>query len=143
MKSYFASIIAFAGLLLSSCGGGFIESPGGVEYKLVEHDESAKKPAEGDVIWLDLRMVTEDDSVLMDTKEITKIQPERFPSGKYKMLLQKAKFKGDPFEVFNLLHVGDSAVIKCNLDTFFAYYFKGAPVDSTWKGTKLTLYTKV
>jgi FKBP-type peptidyl-prolyl cis-trans isomerase FkpA len=119
-KILLLSLAACAVALFSSCGDGFEETETGLFYKLHVHNEDSAKPAEGDILFLKLRVKTESaDSVLFSSEDVVKRQ--NMP---YFEMLAKPSFDGDYSEVLALMHVGDSATVKIDVDTFFRNVFK-------------------
>ncbi|UPT66660.1 MAG: FKBP-type peptidyl-prolyl cis-trans isomerase [Sphingobacteriales bacterium JAD_PAG50586_3] len=119
-KTLLFSLAACLVFFMTSCGDGFEETETGLIYKLHEHSEDSAKPAEGDILFLKLIVKTESaDSVLFSSEEVNK--REGLP---YFEMLAKPTFEGDYSEILNLMHVGDSATIKIDADTFFHNVFK-------------------
>ena len=119
-KTLLFSLAASLAFFMTSCGDGFEETETGILYKLHVHNEDSSKPAEGDIIFLDIKIKTESaDSLLFASDEVNK--REGFP---YFEQLVKPSFDGDYSEVLAMMHVGDSATIKIDADTFFHNVFK-------------------
>lgn len=119
-KILLLSLAACAVALFSSCGDGFEETETGLLYKLHVHNEDSAKPAEGDILFLKLRVKTESaDSLLFSSEDVVKRQ--NMP---YFEMLAKPSFDGDYSEVLAMMHVGDSATVKIDADTFFRNVFK-------------------
>jgi FKBP-type peptidyl-prolyl cis-trans isomerase len=119
-KTLLFSLAASLMFFMTSCGDGFEETETGLLYKLHVHNEDSAKPAEGDILFLKLIVKTESaDSLLFSSEEVNK--REGLP---YFEMLAKPTFDGDYSEVLALMHVGDSATIKIDADTFFHNVFK-------------------
>ncbi len=119
-KTLLFSLAASLVFFMTSCGDGFEETETGILYKLHVHNEDSAKPAEGDIVFLDIKIKTESaDSLLFASDEVNK--REGFP---YFEQLVKPSFDGDYSEVLAMMHVGDSATIKIDADTFFHNVFK-------------------
>jgi FKBP-type peptidyl-prolyl cis-trans isomerase len=119
-KTLLFSLAASLVFFMTSCGDGFEETETGLLYKLHVHNEDSAKPAEGDILFLKLIVKTESaDSLLFSSEEVNK--REGLP---YFEMLAKPSFDGDYSEVLAMMHVGDSATIKIDADTFFHNVFK-------------------
>ena len=106
MKKNFM-FLAIAAVALSSCGGGFKQGPGGMLYNIHE-DKSGPTVQTGDFISLNMIVKTEGDSVLNNT--YTTGQPTS-------TLMPKGQLKGDIVAAIAMLSEGDSATVKCNIDS--------------------------
>ena len=90
--------------------GGFIVLPSGLQYKIVKHGNSTRKPVMGDNIEMFIHVHIAD-SVLFDSRKMyNKDNPVPFP-------ISATKFKGDPMEGFMLMTAGDSAVLRVPVDS--------------------------
>jgi hypothetical protein len=57
-KTLLFSLAASLVFFMTSCGDGFEETETGILYKLHVHNEDSAKPAEGDIIFLDIKIKT-------------------------------------------------------------------------------------
>jgi len=83
--------------------------PSGLEYQVVKHGTSSRKPVLNDRLELNL-IVSTDDSVIFDSHKMNKNKP-------IPIQVAKAKFQGDPIEGYMLLSEGDSAIFWLPVDT--------------------------
>lgn len=90
-------------LMVSSCGeqDGFKTTDSGLEYQFVSKGTSGNQPEEGQIITLNLSMVNEEDSILM--------QVSNMPIQKVK---QMWSIKGGIEEAFSMMSEGDSIIVK-------------------------------
>ncbi len=106
------------GLLLMACGKdkeGFKTAENGVVYKFLVQKTEGATPKEGDFITIAYTFTTKfkgKDSVVIDSRKST-------PTGTVEMLMPKALFKGGMEDGMAMMHIGDSAVFKFPLDSFF------------------------
>ena len=90
-------------MIVAGCGNsdGFETTESGLQYRFISKGESGQKPEEGQVVTLNLSMVSAGDSILMQGT---------------KMPLQKVEemwsVKGGIEEAFSMLAVGDSIIAK-------------------------------
>ncbi len=86
-----------------------VKLPSGLEYRIIHHGKSSRKPLMGDK--LDLTLVVKvDDSTVFDSHTMNSGKP-------VPMQVAKPKFQGDPVEGYMLLSEGDSAVFRLPVDT--------------------------
>ena len=96
-------VLTMVGILATGCGksDGFETSESGLQYRFISKGESGVQPEEGQVVTLNLSMVSTGDSLLMQGT---------------KMPLQKVEemwsVKGGIEEAFSMLSVGDSLIAK-------------------------------
>ncbi len=90
-------------LMVSSCGeqDGFKTTDSGLEYQFVSKGTSGNQPEEGQIITLNLSMVSEEDSILM--------QASNMPIQKVE---QMWSIKGGIEEAFSMMSEGDSIIVK-------------------------------
>jgi len=104
---YLFSIIT----VLSSCNiNDFNVSDSGVEYKFIEQNNDSSKINIGDIVVLDLKYTTENDSLLFDSREET---------NRFRMRINESKYDGSIDEALAMMHVGDSAIFKVNAMDFY------------------------
>jgi FKBP-type peptidyl-prolyl cis-trans isomerase len=115
----FTIVLALTGLFISSCqtGGGadgFTKTENGLLYKFVERSDNTESPEVGSFVTLTMTYGTAD-SVIFDSKDIPqKMEIPMIPS----------IYKGDFYEGLSLMHIGDSAIFKCNADSVFTKLFR-------------------
>jgi len=98
-------------MALNSCNiNDFNTSDNGVEYKFIEHNEDSGKVNVGDIVILDLKYTTENDSLLFNSKEET---------NKFRMRINKSQYDGSIDEALSMMHVGDSAIFRVNAMDFY------------------------
>ena len=81
----------------------------GLEYRIIHHGTSTRKPVMGDKLELTL-IVKIEDSTVFDSHTMNNGKP-------VPLQVAKPKFQGDPVEGYMLLHEGDSAVFRLPVDT--------------------------
>jgi len=112
-----AIMIALTSLACSSQFSGFDKSETGLYYKIYQVGEDTVKAKTGDFITLDMKYVTEGDSVLFDSKTGGMGQTLRFQ-------LPPSDFPGDLYEGIRMLTSGDSAEFLISADSVFTKTFK-------------------
>ncbi len=115
---------AFAALLLlAACSkskhDGFEVTETGLHFALHKHDEKAKKPNKGDILFCNMRLWLmgkegKKDSLMYSSEEA----PDYAENIKF-IELMEAKHKGDLMEGLAMLHLGDSASFIVSADSFF------------------------
>ena len=110
-------LVAFAFLGCSSKFSGFDQAPSGLYYKLFTSGNDTVKAKTGDIITLNMKYTTENDSVLFDSQQGMQGQPLRFQ-------LPPSDFPGDLYAGIRMLAPGDSGVFKINADSLFTVTFK-------------------
>jgi FKBP-type peptidyl-prolyl cis-trans isomerase len=120
-----------ATLMITSCSKypGFKKTDSGIFYKYyVESKDTAKSP-EGSILTMNIRYrmkMNDKDSVFFNSADMAK---------PFEINLAKSEFKGDIYEAFGMLHIGDSATFIINANDFFtktAKYPQLPPgIDST------------
>jgi FKBP-type peptidyl-prolyl cis-trans isomerase FkpA len=128
-------------------GGSFKKSETGLEYKLFTKTKDGKYEAkefpslkdstklnkEGQIVRLNMKYITEKDSVLLNSYE--KGMPFWIP-------VMKPSFKGGLEEAFAALTPGDSGVFRVNADSLFAKTFQQPLPKFIKKGSYLTFFIK-
>lgn len=106
------AVILVAAMALASCNN--VEVVDGVKIQKHEHDDSAAKLKEGDIITFDLVIKNDADSTIKDSrkegKPLQDLVPPAAPAG---------AFKGSFENGLRLLSVGDSATIFVPVDSLF------------------------
>jgi len=106
------AVILVAAMALASCNN--VEVVDGVKIQKHEHDNSAPKLKEGDIITFDLVIKNDADSTIKDSrkegKPLQDLVPPAAPAG---------SFKGSFENGLRLLSVGDSATIFVPVDSLF------------------------
>ncbi len=106
------AVILVAAMALASCNN--VEVVDGVKIQKHEHDDSAAKLKEGDIITFDLVIKNDADSTIKDSrkegKPLQDLVPPAAPAG---------AFKGSFENGLRLLAVGDSATIFVPVDSLF------------------------
>ncbi|OFX46086.1 MAG: hypothetical protein A2046_04305 [Bacteroidetes bacterium GWA2_30_7] len=139
MKSYFYKILIIFILSIEviSCKNEnkYEVTENGVNYRFFVHNENARKPAVGEIIEINMRYYTEDDSLLFDTKEVP---------GVFRMQVKDPKqFSGTIDEGLVYMNEGDSAEFLVDA-SFFYLKSKKVDVPSFIKsGSKLKFYIKI
>ena len=115
----FTIMLALTGLFISSCqnGGdtdGFKKTENGLLYKFVDRSDNSKAPEVGSFVTLEMTYGTEDSVIFDSQKTSQKMEIPMIPS----------VYKGDLYEGLELMHVGDSAIFKCNADSVFTKLFR-------------------
>ncbi len=85
----------------------------GVKINIISHDSNAKKLKEGDIVTFNLEIKTSADSILNSTYKDGK--PQSFPVPAKDT--SKTSYKGRFENSFNLLSVGDSAIVYVSVDS--------------------------
>ncbi len=132
MKNSIYILAAMAALFVAACGGPKTTEKG-VSYQIIKGDEQGKS-AEGDstaLLYAHYQLANEaTDSVLGET--FSKGNPVYIP-------VMEPNFR----EVFEQLHVGDSAIITLNADTFFMNSFGQARPPFFKEGENIKFTVKV
>ena len=110
-------VIALTSLACSSQFSGFDKSETGLYYKIYNVGDDTTKAMTGDFVTLNMKYITDKDSVLFDNRAGGMGQPIRFP-------LPPSDFPGDLYEGIGMLTVGDSAEFLINADSLFTKTFK-------------------
>lgn len=89
----------------------FKQHESGVEYLYIEENSDAQKVEVDDVLVLDMRYYTENDSLLFDSREV---------SGNFRMKANEPIYKGGTInDALQLLHKGDSLHFKIDARLFY------------------------
>jgi FKBP-type peptidyl-prolyl cis-trans isomerase len=114
----FTMMLAVAGFFISSCqsgdSDGFSKTESGLLYKFIEQSNNTEAPAEGDFVTIIMTYGTVD-SVMFNSQEL----PE-----KMEVPVMASVHQGDLYEGLQLMHVGDSAIFKCDADSVFTKLFR-------------------
>ena len=117
MKGFF-KILLFLGaaVAIGSCSdkyGDFDVSESGLQYRIVEQNESAQMPQIGDVLELNYSYETEKGKVLFESSESGR---------KYMKTLEKPAHTGGSIEDgLAMMHEGDSAIFKITAENFLLF----------------------
>lgn len=107
----------------------------GVQYRFFVHNENARKPLVGEIIDINMRYYTEDDSLLFDTREVP---------GVFRMQIKDPKqFAGTIDEGLVFMNEGDSAEFLVDASFF---YLKSRKIDVPSfikSGSKLKFLIKI
>jgi FKBP-type peptidyl-prolyl cis-trans isomerase len=97
------SILTVVALVAASCGkqDGFKTTESGLEYKFISKGTSGNQPEEGQIISLNLSMISDGDSILMEASNMPIQKVE-----------QMWNIKGGIEEAFAMLSEGDSIIVK-------------------------------
>ena len=102
----------------------------GLEYKFVEQNNDGKTPQVGD--WMTVEMVYRTpDSILFNSNTLS--HPMELP-------MVASVHQADVYEGMAMMHVGDSAVFKCNADSVFMKLFKFREVPKDLKDVKTIIF---
>ncbi len=116
-----AFIGILAGVFMTSCSQsrhpGFKKTDTGLYYKFYHRSKDTTKPKLGEYALVKMVYGTAD-SVLFDSRNLPATQrPMKIP-------IIKSIYKGDIYEGFEMMHVGDSAVFQSNADSVFKKLFR-------------------
>lgn len=112
-------MLAITGMFLGSCqtGGGsgdFKQTESGLYYKFIERGDNDVAPEETNFVTISMSYGTED-SVMFESNKLP--QPMELP-------IIPSVHEGDFYEGLKMMHVGDSAVFKCDADSVFTKLFR-------------------
>ena len=114
----FTIMLVVTGLFISSCqkGGadGFSKTESGLFYKFIEQGDNTDAPAEGDFATITMTYGTVD-SVMFDSKKLPQ---------KMEIPVIASVHQGDLYEGLSMMHIGDSAIFKCDADSVFTKLFR-------------------
>jgi FKBP-type peptidyl-prolyl cis-trans isomerase len=101
--------------VITSCSKypGFKKTDSGIMYKFFVENKDAKKPVEGEIMTLNIKYrmkLKGKDSTLFNSAELGR---------PFEISLAKSAYKGDIYEAFGMLHLGDSATFIINAKDFF------------------------
>ena len=126
-------VALLATMMFSSCSKypGFKKSESGIFYKYYKENKDAQKAMTGNILTMNIKYrvkVNGKDSVLFTSAGMAK---------PFELNLAKSDFKGDVYEAFGMLHVGDSATFIIGAKDFFTktakYPKMPEGIDSTSK----------
>ena len=130
-KLKIALSLALITVSLFSCKPKFTKLKSGLEYMIVKDEKGGKSVTEGCIVSMNFTMKIKD-SVIQDSYKMNAGQP-------VKAMVQKPTVNGDPMEAFMFLSVGDSAVIRCLVDSIF----KDQMPPFAKSGDLVTFYVKI
>ena len=130
-KLKIALSLALITVSLFSCKPKFTKLKSGLEYMIVKDEKGGKSVTEGCIVSMNITMKIKD-SVIQDSYKMNAGQP-------VKAMVQKPTVNGDPMEAFMFLSVGDSAVIRCLVDSIF----KDQMPPFAKSGDLVTFYVKI
>ena len=130
-KLKIALSLALITVSLFSCKPKFTKLKSGLEYMIVKDEKGSKSVTEGCIVSMNFTMKIKD-SVIQDSYKMNAGQP-------VKAMVQKPTVNGDPMEAFMFLSVGDSAVIRCLVDSIF----KDQMPPFAKSGDLVTFYVKI
>ena len=135
-KLLFSLLIGSSVLLLNSCkSDGYKKAESGLEYHFFVENSDSAKPVNGDILLLDMKYKTENDSILFDTRELTR---------KFKMQMKEASHKGGCIEdAFAMMRVGDSAHFLIDAENFYTITRKIDVPKGIRLGSKLKFEIKL
>ena len=83
----------------------------GLRYRVIKENKEGSKPKMGDILLLKMRYITDNDSILFDSRDI---------QGAYRMQLKEASHPGGSIEdAFSILKIGDSIQCTINAKAFY------------------------
>lgn len=117
MKNLFAGVLLLLAGVMVSCGQkemsrfpDYTELEKDLYIKYYNQNTEGREINQGDVVVMDMKYTTEDDSVLFES------QPDQPPIS---IQADSGKYTGDFMGVFIGMHEGDSASVLVNADSFF------------------------
>lgn len=113
---------------------GFKKSENGIFYKFYVENKDSLKPVESNVLTMKIRYRAEiegKDSVFFNSADM--VRP-------FEINLQKSDFKGDIYEAFSMLHVGDSATFIINAYDFFTKTAKYPQAPANFDSTSMMYF---
>ncbi len=126
MKKVTYAAYLFLGAVIMSCSqdGGYTKSDFGFEYKLINHDEGARKIENGNIVMYHVDYAT-DNAILMSTQDKNGGQPLSF---RYTETMDQDSIP--MLMAIKMLNLGDSAVFKFNAEDLFSKSFNTPRPDS-------------
>ena len=107
----------------------------GLKYQFFVNSENAEQPKPDDILVVNMRYRTEDDSILFDTKEIDK---------GFRMKVGTDKYEGGSLDdAFTMMHVGDSARFLIDAVLFYTNTRKMDVPEFIKPGSKLIFDIKL
>jgi FKBP-type peptidyl-prolyl cis-trans isomerase len=131
--SLFSIILLF---VIFSCNkSDFKTTDTGLEYKFIVENKDSAKVSVGDIVIMDLKYTTENDSVLFDSKQ---------ESINFRMKIKESNYDASIDEALLMMHIGDSAIFKINAMEFYVLSrgFKTAP-NFIKPNEKLIFYVRI
>lgn len=114
----FTIMLAITGLFISSCQTGgsddFSKTESGLFYKFVERSDNTEAPEVGSFVDITMTYGTVD-SVMFNSQEMPQ---------KMEIPVIASVHQGDFYEALGLMHIGDSAIFKCDADSVFNKLFR-------------------
>ena len=107
-----------------------MKTKSGLQYKIFAKGGD-RKVGEGDLMTVQLSYSNSKDSILYDSKK---------QGGGVEMVLNKPSFKGGPEEGMQMMHVGDSIVMRLPADSVFLKTFQTSIPRYVKKGSSLTFH---
>lgn len=136
--SLFMMILGVAFLIscdmLSGDKTGFETTDSGLQYRLVDVNDDAPAPVNGDILSLVLTYSV-DDSVLFNTDMI--------PEKNMKLQMQDTAYAGDLYEMLGMMHLGDSAVFMLDAESFMTKTAGAPTVPPIMQDKMLTFNLKL
>lgn len=110
-------------LILAACSNskhdGFELSDTGLHYVLHKHDESARKPSTGNILFCNMKLLLKGRNGKQDSMMYNSNEGPDFGQDIKFVELMAPKHKGDLMEGLSMLHLGDSASFIVSADSFF------------------------
>ena len=114
----FTIMLAVTGLFISSCQtgdtDGFSKTESGLFYKFVEQGDNTEVPEEGDFATIIMTYGTAD-SIMFNSQDMPQ---------KMEIPILASVHQGDLYEGVRMMHIGDSAIFKCDADSVFTKLFR-------------------
>ena len=116
MKGFFTILLFFVAVLICSCSdkyGDFDVAESGLQFRIVEQNESAQVPQIGDILELNYSYETENGKVLFKSSESGR---------KYMKTLEHPAHTGGSIEDgLAMMHEGDSAIFRISAENFLLF----------------------
>ncbi|RLD39945.1 MAG: FKBP-type peptidyl-prolyl cis-trans isomerase [Bacteroidetes bacterium] len=114
----FTLMLAVISLFTVSCqtgsSDGFSETESGLFYNFAERSDNTETPNEGDFVTINMTYGTAD-SVMFNSADLPQ---------KMEIPVVATVHQADLYEGLKLMHIGDSAIFKCNADSVFIKLFR-------------------
>lgn len=137
MKFINIALFITALLWLSGCADkeDFSRHKSGLEYRYIEHNPDARRPVKGEILELDVLILSKDGKELYDTREIP---------GSFRMKLKSPAHEGGSIEdAYTLMHEGDSLHCRIKAGDFYRYSRKQHLPDGVKAKEPLTFHIKL
>lgn len=121
---------------VEGCDAGYDRLPSGLEYRFVTQRDSIR-PAEGEYLMMDLRVITADDSVLFSTQQFGTLFPFRYDTYKMQIGLDNPLEEG-----FHLMSLGDSVHFRMPADKLYRSSFSVQLPDSLDSQQPVSVYAR-